>query len=64
MKLEKDLRNLYNKHHDKPLNAKYWHLRLLDPSDNERLTGYTHNAVEPFMLKTKMPCIISESINS
>ena len=39
------------------------HLRLLKPQENEEMTGYKHNAVEPFMMTTRLPCIISKAIS-
>jgi len=47
---------------EKKLGKKNFHYRLVPSQKSFELTGYDHNAVTPFCLKTNLPMILSESI--
>lgn len=44
------------------LDESQFDLRVADPSDNDRITGYAFNSVTPFGLKEPVPIILSSSI--
>jgi prolyl-tRNA editing enzyme YbaK/EbsC (Cys-tRNA(Pro) deacylase) len=38
------------------------HLRIADENDSAKLTGFQHNAVSPFGLRSSIPIILAEAI--
>lgn len=44
------------------LDESQFDLRVADPSDNDRITGYAFNSVTPFGLKEQVPIILSSAI--
>lgn len=44
------------------LDESQFDLRVADPSDNDRITGYEFNSVTPFGLKEQVPIILSSAI--
>ena len=44
------------------LDESQFDLRVADPSDNDRITGYAFNSVTPFGLKDPVPIILSSAI--
>jgi len=44
------------------LDESQFDLRVADPSDNDRITGYAFNSVTPFGLKEQVPIVLSDAI--
>ncbi len=44
------------------LDESQFDFRVADPSDNDRITGYSFNSVTPFGLKAQVPIVLSSTI--
>ena len=61
-KIMKFMKDYQNSQSPKKLSRKCFHFRLADEGVARELTGYGYNAITPFLMKTKVPVLLSKSV--
>jgi prolyl-tRNA editing enzyme YbaK/EbsC (Cys-tRNA(Pro) deacylase) len=63
-KVMKFMKDYQKSHSSTELSRKCFHFRLADESVAKELTGYGYNAITPFLMRSKLPVILSKNILS